>query len=89
MLNEYNILTTNLQIQNSDDSKSPDMLVNKRNKIVWIIHSLIKAGANVNIRTKNKNQSVIEVAEELNDSEIYKIIKLRNVIVCTMFQQLL
>lgn len=55
--------------------ENPESFTNNEDVILEMIKVLVKAGANVNAKTKNEQQTVIEVAKEINNPKIIKILK--------------
>jgi ankyrin repeat protein len=52
--------------------EKPEIIENKKAEILCIIKMLMNAGADVNVKTKHKKQSVLKVAQEINNIEIIK-----------------
>ncbi|WP_164977425.1 ankyrin repeat domain-containing protein [Ancylomarina salipaludis] len=52
-----------------------EILETKRDQVLKIIKLLMRAGADVTLKTKNKQQSVLDVAKEIGDKKIVKLLK--------------
>jgi ankyrin repeat protein len=46
-----------------------------KSKVQKIIKQLVSAGADINLKTKHKNQSVLDVAKEIGDDKIIKLLQ--------------
>lgn len=55
-------------------SEKPDKLEKNKTQVLKILSLLVNAGADVNAVTKDKKQTVIDVANEIGDKEIIKIL---------------
>jgi ankyrin repeat protein len=53
----------------------PEILKNKKAEVLKIVKLLIRNGADIKLKTKSKNQSVLDVAMEINNPQLVKLLQ--------------